>query len=289
MNFTSFSAFVPKRAAASASLALACLLSFSSCVGPTPYQKHGTQGGYVEQALGDGQFVFVFGTNVYTEKQMAANGALRRAAEKALELGFPDFAVLKKSLFGFGRVMPDGARCHTAEIVARIPAAKGDRQVFRAADVVNAVKNHQNLAATLPDTQFGPSVPMPKYYKSHAISPPGQDGLNSAMWSSHTGMLKQQIGQTVTAVQAMQAQKTESGASTAMTSKGGALCCDVIYNAGHTWRKVTCCLLSEGQSLKHSGWDITADGHKEKNDIVLTYPIPATGIKTTVIDLGPNY
>ncbi len=255
-----------------------------SCVGPTPYQKHGMQGGYLEQALGDGQFVFVFGANVYTEKQVASNGALRRAAEKALELGFPDFAVLKKSVFGFGRVMPDGARCHTSEIVARIPAAKSDQRVFRAADVVFGVKNHQDIAATIPDTQIGPSVPMPSYYKNHAISPPGQDGLNSGMWSAHTGMLKQQIGQTVTAVQAMQAQK--SGGMSAASSQKGETCCDVIYNAGYSWKKVICCRLSEGISLRDSGKDITAQEYKDRNHIIITYPAPASGINTRVIDLG---
>lgn len=64
------------------------------CAGPTPYQSNGFAGGYRDQQLGPDTLRVIAAGNIYTSQERAENIALLRAAELALQNGFPYFLLL---------------------------------------------------------------------------------------------------------------------------------------------------------------------------------------------------
>ena len=72
-------------------LAIAVLIGLSGCA--TPYQSKGFTGGYSEVQLDENVFKVSFRGNGYTGKERAANFALLRCAEVALDKGFKDFII----------------------------------------------------------------------------------------------------------------------------------------------------------------------------------------------------
>lgn len=60
----------------------------------TAYKPRGFSGGYSETQLGENVFQVAFNGNGFTSRERAADFALLRSAELALEHGFPFFAVV---------------------------------------------------------------------------------------------------------------------------------------------------------------------------------------------------
>ncbi len=60
----------------------------------TAYQQHGFGGGYSDTQLGENVFQVSFKGNGYTSAERAADFALLRSAELALEHGFPYFSIV---------------------------------------------------------------------------------------------------------------------------------------------------------------------------------------------------
>jgi len=74
------------------SLVIAGLLFLSACA--TAYQEKGFSGGYTELPLGNNLYKVSFDGNGYTRPQRAADFALLRAAELALENGATHFGLV---------------------------------------------------------------------------------------------------------------------------------------------------------------------------------------------------
>lgn len=66
-------------------------LLLSGCT--TPYQKHGSRGGYSEQKFDDRNFVVVFTGNGFTDKEKVKDFALLRSAEVVKSAGFDYFVI----------------------------------------------------------------------------------------------------------------------------------------------------------------------------------------------------
>lgn len=67
-------------------------LLLSACA--TPYQRQGATGGFTETQLAENVFQVTFKGNGYTDRETAADYALLRSAELALENGFSYFALV---------------------------------------------------------------------------------------------------------------------------------------------------------------------------------------------------
>lgn len=70
----------------------ACVTALAACA--TPYGESGFRGGFNEVKLDDRVYQITFKGNAYTSGQRVADFSLLRAAELALENGYPYFAVV---------------------------------------------------------------------------------------------------------------------------------------------------------------------------------------------------
>jgi hypothetical protein len=272
-------------------LCLTLPLLMASCgMGPTPYQAKKWNGGYTDWAQSSDSQVVWFQANWYTEKSQVSNGALRRGAEYALEKGSARVAVLKKSVWAIAPPMSGGSQPHSAEVVVRVPPKKSDARVYDAADLIRRITGGQNVAATIPDTQFGPSVRNEALLKGTKILPAGPDQANAALWASHTQMAGQAVTQAVTVAAGGNPAMQSSGVA-GQSQNAGMMLCDVIYNAGYEWKKVEGIPLEVGRNLRDSGRQITGDlrnpGATRKNEIIKTYPAGPNPPAPRVTSLGP--
>lgn len=76
--------------------ALAVVILLAACA--SPYQPEGFGGGYSETQLSENIFKVSFRGNGYTSEDRAADMALLRSAELALENGFKYFAVVDEQI-----------------------------------------------------------------------------------------------------------------------------------------------------------------------------------------------
>ncbi len=74
--------------------AICCTVSITSCA--TPYQPYGITGGYKETPLAPDVVRITVEGNGYTSRDRVQDYALLRAAEMALQSGFPYFVVINE-------------------------------------------------------------------------------------------------------------------------------------------------------------------------------------------------
>ena len=74
---------------------LAIILLLTACMGPTPYQKRGTdiRGGYEDAHLKDNLYVIYVSCNAFTSPVTASQYFYRRAKELCEENGYSNFQV----------------------------------------------------------------------------------------------------------------------------------------------------------------------------------------------------
>lgn len=75
-------------------LILCCIVSITSCA--TPYQPYGITGGYKETPLAPDVVRITVEGNGYTSRDRVQDFALLRAAEMALQSGYPYFVVINE-------------------------------------------------------------------------------------------------------------------------------------------------------------------------------------------------
>jgi hypothetical protein len=75
-------------------LSICCIVSITSCA--TPYQPYGITGGYKETPLAPDVVRITVEGNGYTSRDRVQDYALLRAAEMALQSGYPYFVVINE-------------------------------------------------------------------------------------------------------------------------------------------------------------------------------------------------
>ena len=115
----------------------------------TPYQPHGSRGGYTENLLQENLLEVAFYGNTYTSKRQVKDFALLRAAEVSLKVGGSYFIVVKDEIDDDSKLMSLGdqvreIKWYTSNLSIRVMK---ERPIYADGLVYNALEIQSNLRA----------------------------------------------------------------------------------------------------------------------------------------------